>query len=230
MKATNKILILALFSLFTWQATAQVSLGFRAGVQLADVQASGITNSLRPNTQAIWGPNLALLTEIGLSPNFAIQTEFNYLTRGFEIREGVDLELFGANIPLGATVTTRINYLDLPILAKYKFGGEKVGAYLIAGPVFGYALNGRLETRANFLVDIPIYDTDINLNNDNINRFEVGGSLGAGLSFNTSVGKFFIDARYTQGFTQMDQISFLDLNLRNKGFGISAGYSIPLTR
>ncbi len=229
MNTTNKMLSLALLFFFAGQATAQTAIGFRAGVNIANVKAFGIANTIPVNTQSIFGPNLALVAEFGLGNNFALQTELNYLTRGFQVSESVDLGLFGGDIPLGATAITKINYLDIPILAKYKFGGQKVSAYLTAGPVVGYALNGRLETRANFLVDIPIYDTDINLNSDNINRFEFGGSLGAGVSFNTTVGNFFIDARYTQGFTQMDQISFLDLNIKNQGFGISAGYMIPLS-
>ncbi|MFK8102712.1 MAG: porin family protein [Saprospiraceae bacterium] len=229
MNATNKILTLAFLFFFVGQITAQTAIGFRAGVNIANVKAFGISNAIPVNTQSIFGPNLALVAEFGLGNNFALQTELNYLTRGFQVRESIDLDLFGANVPLGATAITKINYLDIPVLAKYKFGSEKLSAYLTAGPVLGYALNGRLETRANFLIDVPVYDTDINLSSDNINRFEFGASLGAGVSFNTSAGNFFIDARYTQGFTQMDQISFLDLNIKNQGFGISAGYMIPLT-
>src|SRR5690606_6604403 len=101
-------------------------------------------------------------------------------------------------------------------------------AYITAGPTFGYATSGRIDTKARVLVDFDLGSTNINLDNINYNRFEVGATAGAGLSCSTPFGKFFADVRYSRGFTELYDFPLINERVSNKGFGVNAGFMVPL--
>ena len=166
------ILVLTLaFALLSSGLFAQVSLGFSAGLNASKVSASDIAG-FSPNFKSIDGTRIAAIVEIGISEKFSIQPEIAYTNKGFKIKEGFDLKLFGYKLPLGVEAVTKFKYVELPLLAKYKFGDKKVRAYVVAGPNFGYATKAKLKTRANFILDIPLTNTDINLQSNNIQRFD----------------------------------------------------------
>jgi len=229
MKARFKLSLLMLALMISWSVSAQVSLGVRAGVNNSNVIIPSIISSVGLSPSFLKGYSLAAVAEISINDNFAFQPELAYTQKGFEARIGQDVELFGINVPLGLKATTTINYLELPLLAKAKFGNQSVQGYITAGPTLGYATNGNFKTKATFLIDIPLTNTDIDFEALNIDRFELAGTVGAGIQFNTNSGNLFLDARYTHGISKIDNISFVDLKLRNQGVGINAGWMIPLS-
>jgi len=229
MQKSKKVINTVLFALLTFALSAQTSIGIRGGLNFANVPApSGISNLL-PIFKPAKGASVALVTEMGIGKNFAIQPELAYHQKGFALKAGLDFLLFNVDVPLGIKAVTKVNYLEAPILGKYKFGSGKVGGYVVAGPTIGYALNGRFTTKAQVLIDIKITDEKLDLANLGYNRFELGGILGAGVNFKTGNGNLFIDARYARGFTNVYDVPFVDLKLKNKGVSINVGMMIPLT-
>ncbi len=227
MKKQIFIFTLAL-SLFSTCLVAQVSLGFKAGLNYSKVSSTDFAG-FSPNFKTIDGGMIGALAEVGITDQFSLQPEITYTTKGFKIKEGIDIKLFDFNIPLGVQAITKFKYLEIPLLAKYKFGDKAVKAYVIAGPSVGYATKGTIKTKANFIVvDIPLNTSDINLNNNNIQRFDFSGVIGAGLDFTVGNGAIFIDARYVHGFSKMDNLSIADLSVQNRSFGISLGYKFQL--
>ena len=225
----NTFILILTLTFLSASLFSQVNLGFSAGVNASKV-SSGDFAGFSPNFKSIDGSRLAALVEIELTDKFSIQPEIAYTNRGFKIKEGLDLKLFGFDLPLGVEAVTKFKYIEIPLLAKYKFGNKAVKAYVIAGPNFGYATKGKLKTKANFIIDIPISSSEINLNSNNIQRFDFSGVIGAGLDFNVGKGSIFFDARYIHAFTKMDNISIVDLSVKNRNFGVNLGYKFQLNQ
>ncbi len=230
MNKSKRIFTTALFTCMVFFAVAQTSIGFRAGLNYSNVPEPSVLDGIVPDFKFIVGPNIAAVADIAINDHFSFQPELAYIQKGFTIREGFDLNLFDVPIPLGVKATTKVNYIEAPLLAKYKFGNNKVSGYLMAGPTLGYATGGRFQTTAQILIDIRLVDKKLDLASLGYERFEVGGTIGAGVNFyNKNGGSFFIDARYTKGFTNVYDVPIVDLKLKNQGFGVSVGYMMPLT-
>lgn len=208
---------------------SQVSIGFSAGLNSSKVTANDVAG-FDINFKSIDGARIAALAEIGIVEGFSIQPEIAYTSRGFKIKEGIDIKLFDYEIPLGVQAVTKFKYVEVPLLVKYKFGDKAVKAYLVAGPSVAYATKGTLKTKAHIIFDIPLTSTDINLQSNNIQRFDVSGVIGGGLDFNVGSGAIFIDARYTHGFSKIDNLSIADLAVKNRNFGVSIGYKFLLNK
>lgn len=229
MKTLLRTTTFALLLAFTFQLNAQnISIGLKGGVQMANVKVPGFIEDSQylPDFQAIATPNLGLVTEIELHPNFAIQPEISWTQKGFQATENFDVNLFNVNVPLGATAITKFNYVEMPLLAKAKFGNF----YLLAGPTFGYAVNGKLQTRANLVItEIDLYNTDINLDKVGYERWEVGGMAGAGVAIPVfNGGHIFLDARYAHGFTQPYDIPLVHEKVLHRNFGLNLGFTLPI--
>lgn len=223
-----KWLALAAFAAFTFTAQAQVSLGLRGGYQMSNINVTDGLDALAPDFKTIDAFSIGVVMEVPLGYGFHFQPELAYSRKGFSLQESTALDLFNIPVPVGVEAISRFDYLEAPLLMKYKFGDGRVNAYLAAGPTFGYALDGQLITRANALIDIKLLDTDIDLNAINYERFEVGAALGGGVSFYTPFGQLFVDARYNHGFTQVYDIPVVDEKARNQNFGINVGFLVPI--
>ncbi|MCB0632043.1 MAG: porin family protein [Saprospiraceae bacterium] len=228
LNARKSILTLAALA-FAIFATAQVSVGIKGGMNFNNLNTTEALGELAPDFTNISESNFGLVAEYGITDQFALQTELNFLKKGFTTKANIDnTEVFGLNLPLGGRAETKFSYVEVPLLAKYSFGGEGFQAYLTAGPTFGYATSGRIDTKARVLVDIDLGSTNINLDDINYNRFEVGATAGAGISYTTNFGKFFADARYMHGFTELYDFPLVDEKVRNQGFGVNVGFMVPL--
>ncbi|PHN03410.1 porin family protein [Flavilitoribacter nigricans] len=228
LNARKSILTLAALALAIF-ATAQVSVGVKTGMNFNNLHTTEALGELAPDFTNISEANFGLVTEYSITDQFALQTELNFLKKGFTTKANLDnTELFGIQLPVGGRAETKFSYVEVPLLAKYTFGGEGLQAYVTAGPTFGYATAGRIDTKARVLVDFDLGSTNINLDNINYNRFEVGATAGAGVSYTTGFGKFFADARYSQGFTELYNFPLVDEKIKNKGFGVNVGFMVPL--
>ena len=159
---------------------------------------------------------------------FPFCRKFNFQEKGFRIRERMDVKLLMIDIPLGVRIDTRVRYLDVPVMAKYAFGNGLVKAYIAAGPQVSYALNGRVKTRADFLVDFNVTNIPINFSTVNYQRFDFAGVVAAGVDFPAGNGKMFFDVRYSQGLSDSFKLPVIDLNIKNHGFGFGVGYKMAL--
>lgn len=222
------LLLALVFGLVSGQVKAQVDIGFRSGPTFNNISQTNTLDAITPDFDYLIGFSGAVYAEVPISNELSFQAELAYAQKGFSLRQATDVDLFGVALPIGVTADSRFSYLDLPLLLKASFGSESVKAFVMAGPSLGYALNGRLKTRSNGLLDINISNSEINLDAINYERFEVSGVVGAGLSFDAGFGQITLDGRFQQGFTELYDIPLLSERVKNKGFAINAGVAIPI--
>lgn len=230
MKTTKQVLFAALIILFGNQfATAQIALGLKGGVNFGTVHATETLNSLTPDFKYSTGAVAGGVAEISFGRYFALQPEVLWVQKGFRFDEGIDIPVGNIPIPAGVEATIRTNYLEVPLLAKAKFGTERVQAYALLGPSFGYALNGKLITRTHFLFEFDPIRTDLNFNSLDYNRFEVSAVGGLGVQFNFNGIKWFADVRYTYGLTELYNFPVVNEQIKNRGIALSTGVMLDLS-
>ena len=206
---------------------AQVQVGIRGGANWGFASKPEYLGSLTPDFYATAGPTGAIFLDIPLSDRVSFRPEFAYVQKGVAIKEKLDLNLGGFNLPLGATVAYQSQNLEIPLLFKFNLSDGPVQPYLIAGPAVSYALDGRIRTRASALFTTRPFDVDVNYGGM-LSRWDVGAVGGLGLAMDAGAGKFFIEGRYTQGFTRQIQVPVVNVNVRNRGVAFSLGYSFPI--
>lgn len=223
----KSILAIALFAIasFATLSAQTISLGAKVGYNWNNVSAPAFNGTL--DFKQMTNVNFGLVSQIGLTDNFSIQPELNYVQKGFRIQESKDLTLYNVPIPLGVNAVTAVKYIDIPVLAKYKFRSAGASGYVFAGPSVGYALSGNLETHAQVIIDIKVASTPINLDAVNYKRFEVGGVVGAGFEVPIGSAKLFAEARYTHGFNTVYEVPVVGAQVKNTSFGVSAGFAVP---
>lgn len=230
MKTTKQILLATLIAFFGNQfATAQTALGLKGGGNFGTVHATEALNSLAPDFKYATGAVAGGVAEIGFGRYFAFQPEVQWMQKGFRFDEGIDVPVGNINIPAGVEATIRTNYIEMPLLAKVKFGNDLVQGYALLGPSFGYALNGKLITRTRFLFEFDPIRTNLNFNDLDYNRFEVSGVGGLGVQLNFNGIKWFTDARYTYGFTELYNFPVVNEQIKNRGIALTTGVMIDLT-
>ena len=109
---------------------------------------------------------------------------------------------------------THNHYLQLPLFARFSFGGYKVRGFLSAGGYMGYWLSSRVsgihalsgvfpESKDN---DIYYFDEKMPFNSERDNRFEAGLTGGVGEQYQaTPKIQFFVEGRYYHGLTDMQK-------------------------
>ena len=196
---------------FATSINAQVTFGVRAGLNLANVTISeeGSTIDITPDSRP--GITVAGIVNIGITEAFSVQPEVHYIQKGYKL--DIDFGFGSSKVNFG------LNYLDIPIHAKYQFGGgENIGGYVLAGPVLGYALGGKVESclDGDCETETLKFDDDA----EGFNRTEFGLSLGGGVN----IGKIFVDLRYVLGLSDLSEDPDQDGSTKNKGFQIGVGY------
>lgn len=171
---------------------AQGSVGIRAGVIISKQDFKN--SSFGEDIKSKLGADIALVAEFGVGP-VAISPELHWMQKGAKITD-----LHGSV----GEVSRTFNYLEIPVLIKLKFG-VGVGFFLLAGPSFGYLLDGSDKDNDGKTNDIDF---------DFYKRGEFGGHLGGGVS----VGPIKGDIRYMFGLSNIfDDNS--ELEIKNSGFG-----------
>jgi opacity protein-like surface antigen len=217
MKKSIKAKLVLLATLFlTWNASAQIAIGGKLGVNLATWNADEEFTE-GSDLKYISGPNLGLAFQIGVSDMLSIQPELLLLQKGMRMEESF--------AGFSYKVLVKINYLELPVLVKLSFPvGESMSLFVNAGPSIGYALNGKTIYIEDGEKDVE----DIDFDNDGVNRTDVSMAFGGGASFNVSSVKLLLEARYLYGFSNLNNDEDENFSVLNRGIGITAGIMIPL--
>lgn len=126
---------------------------------------------------------------------FSLQPELNFVSKGLKLKDN------------NVTSKYNFNYLEIPLLAKYKFDM----VYINAGPYLGFQLNGS--------------DKFKDLYGSKPRTVDLGLQFGAGVAIPAGPGKLIIDARYGLGLSDLSKGSG---TVRNRDANLSVGYAIPL--
>lgn len=168
-------------------AQSPVDFGIRGGVNSANF--SDVDGDPDSRTGLIIGGYLNF--GLPLLP-FSLQPEATYSQKGAE---------FGST-------TIKLDYIEVPILAKFSFAPGPASPHIYAGPYVGFVLNSEAE------------DSGVSIEVDNA-QTDFGGIIGAGLDINAGVIKVDLGGRYGLGFVD----AFDGGQGKNSVFSIVAGIS-----
>jgi hypothetical protein len=200
MKRKVAAILLAIVALAASPTYAQVTGGFKIGVNFADLDQSDEEtddNNLDKRT----GLAVGGFVEVPVAPGFSFQPEFLYSQKGakFEDFDGED-------------VTIRYDVIQIPLLAKFNFGASDapVQGFVVAGPGLAF------RTKAEIDYDVTDeLDEDIE---DETESFEFSGIVGAGVKF----GMASVEIRYDHGFTNLNSVDD-DFEIKSRTFSILFG-------
>jgi opacity protein-like surface antigen len=149
-----------------YAANAQVSFGAKAGLNVAT-----LTGDVEGAKSKV-GFNIGAIAEISLSESFAFQPELVFSTQGAKFEED------------GESATLKNNFLNVPLLAKYKTSS---GFYAVTGPQIGFLMSAKAE-----VMDIEVDAKDA------YKKTDFSWAFGAGYMVTPNIG---IDARYNLGLS-----------------------------
>lgn len=254
MKQYNFKLLLSLFcTLFFLHGNAQnISIGARGGILLANLEFTP-RESGDPSYKDIIVPQGALFVEIGIGNFFAIQPEIMYGTHGGKYNESLSSTEFGVTVSSTADVNIKINTIEIPLLAKVKLGPDAVKFHILAGPSFGFGLNGSWLSTGRYTITGPgvnssnNYDhtsnavfvkdgyteADVKENEFAVSKTNLNLHLGAGVNFKVGNLSFFLDGRYILGMSDLipdykDAAADEKYEGKSTRIGISAGVMFTL--
>lgn len=178
---------------------SQAQLGIKLGYNFAKVGgkdvASGYSEKSLNNFQG------GIFFDKDLIPLLDLRIGLDYSPKGYK-------EINGDWYNQG-----KLNYLELPVLAKVKLGP----IYALGGFYGAYALNGENKIHA---VGMDI-TKDVEFDNDQINRFDAGMKFGLGFQIGLGPVHIFAQTDYSFGLTNISSKDNTDY--KNNVFGVAAG-------
>lgn len=115
---------------------------------------------------------------------------------------------------------TRLNYIDIPVLARYRFGSSGFSAY--GGLQPSLLLSARQKSSGTESVDQTTTVTD------GYKTFDFAGSLGVGYRFQNGIR---VNLGYDHGFSNIAKSDAFGVGaIRNRTVKLSVGYTIPLKK
>ena len=254
-KQTFFSLIFGLLVLGSYQnAFAQISVGIRGGVLLTNLDIDPLQEG-EPKPENITGYQVAIPVEIGIVDIFAIQAEIMYGSHGARQEGSSTVTQSGFTTVTDYKLRSRINTLEIPVLAKLRFGDDALKFHVLAGPSFGFGINGKFKQEGSVLATAPdgTILLDQNLNEEynakfvkeNYNGSEVADEeiavtktnlnlhMGAGISFDLGGTALFLDARYMLGLSDLSPEEDgtpkeNETTAKSRRIGVSVGVMFPL--
>ncbi len=212
----RKLIIICLFALPTL-LTAQLELGFRAGLNMSEATDLRATNGDLIKAAKLNGVNAGIFANFQLGSIVALQPEVTFSQKGFTATwDGSD-----------SSSTLNTSYLDMPLMIEAGFAmGKNFRVFANAGPNVSYLIKAEEEfyNAMNGETTTTEYDFDV----ESLERLDVGVNFGGGISFRTNRWKYTLDARYHMGLKEImateDAMDFVE-NAKHRVTNISVGIS-----
>lgn len=219
----KRILSALLFLAFMNTLSAQKILGLRAGINISNWATENLLEE-DSETNSIFGYQTGLLAEFNINERLAFQPEILYIQKGL----GFKLEDFGFGTASENEFV--LNYLEIPMLLKIRFrpSTDAPSFYSVIGPSVGYILSGKNKATFTFMGMTESISEKIDLDDAGFSRFDFSLLAGFGINIPTGPGNIIVDFRYLLGLNNLNDESGDEIKARNRGFGFTAGYTIPL--
>lgn len=207
-----------------------IEIGAKGSLYFSNISKFKIAETILGDSKALTAGGGAVFAEIPIGEGFSFRPEVGFARRGSKITNLnvgnlINLEgIWGTILNNSLEPRVRLDYIDVPLVIKYKFATSEYGnAYLFGGPNFGFLVN------SNIMVETPLGEMEFPYE-PNYKDFEMGVKVGAGYEFPfKGKVKGFLEANYLRGLTDVvDKVGILNLKSKNNNFGISAGLSIPI--
>ncbi|MDQ3020257.1 MAG: PorT family protein [Bacteroidota bacterium] len=208
MKKLFTSMALILILVITSNARSQsIGLGLEAGINIAN---SKITPKLSTSPDSRTGLIVGGVIDIGINRNISIVSGIRYVMKGAKVTSG------------GTTETGKLDYLEFPVLFKYKFPLTEVNPYIILGPTLGINLSAEVETDNGQTTTTEDFK-------ENIESSDFGLLFGAGLDFRVgTMTNLFFQTAYSLGLTDINKIANSTVEIKNYGIQITGGVKFNL--
>lgn len=182
----------------------------------------------KSNQQVAIGFTAGVGYDLFINDRFSLQPELNFIQKGFK-REDI---AYPDNYEYKLSSEYKLNYIEIPVLVKVKFGGA-TKIYASAGPSVALGLGGTYKFTSSFgglpldedvTSKIKFADKPADYDGDDIyvdNRIDAGVQVGAGALL---FGKVSVDIRYGYGLTDL----YKDSTSKNNVLQFSVGVPIGL--
>ncbi len=219
-------LAVAAFLLATGNLFAQTIIP-RVGLTVSGSSFEPVDFAEKHNQKLLVGFTVGAGYDVFINDRFSVQPEINFIQKG-HISEDI---AYPDGYEYVLKSEFRYNYLEVPVLAKVKFGGVSK-FYVTAGPSIAMGLGGKYKLSSSF-GGLPEQDIESKIRFSDKpddydgydvyadNRLDVGLQAGVGgLLF----GKITLDLRYTHGFTDV----YDNYTSKNRVLQFSVG--VPLNK
>ena len=189
---------LALVCLAATASAQGLAIGAKGGVNIASQQV----------TDDGGGPSLDSRIGFvgGAFVTFPIASWLDVQAEGLYSQKGARLTF------MGIESTLELDYLEVPVLARVRFGSGHWRYYAAGGPSMGVRLRARARTTFSGSTE----DVDVA---DQVERSDFGIAMGGGVE----IGRLVIEGRYTLGLTDIDKDKTDTSHTKNRAIAVTAG-------
>lgn len=214
------LLVLSLIFCQEYARADEITYGGKIGIAVSNV--TNTPESWESAKSSRTGFSGGVFLNYAFNDNLSVQPELLFAMKGFNAR------LIDGSFPVDLAI--KLNYVELPVLAKYSFkGGERFKPWIYAGPCVSYSMSSTLE------LDIAgFFQTDIDFSDlTHITDFSFIAGAGTGIVLGSGMLSF--DVAFQRGFTNVILSGDFMINgssqtideddAKNYGFTFMAGYS-----
>ncbi len=150
-RSISFILFIIIYILMFQTSPAQVEIGIQSGLSVPDL--SGGNNEISQGYTSRLAPNFGITFEFAMADNFSIEPQINFDGQGGQ-RNGIQ-PITSTNLPplpSGGYYYSNfknmsiLNYIEIPVLAKYTFGLGDISFDINGGPYVGFLLSATEKT------------------------------------------------------------------------------------
>lgn len=202
----KKLLVLVMaivLATFAVQAQAAMYGGIKAGANFANLTGDDAPDNTSTRTGFMGG----VFAGTDVNEDFGFRVEVLWAQKGAKADS--------ANVE----VTYKADYVDIPLLFVFNVSNsETMNFNLYAGPSLNFNISAKVEAGGQ--------EADV----DNVESFEFGGAIGAGIAKKMAGGKAIgLDARYSLGGTSIfSDVAGESISVKNSGIGVMAFFQVPL--
>lgn len=163
---------------------------------------------------------------------FSLQPELTYIQKGYVMSTAGEFQIGEPIYRYTGESKFTINYFEIPVLAKFEFGGDKIKVGAFAGPSIGFGLGGKYKTVFNIEkgeegVETQVYEGDVVFYRPDgeANKTDFDHNIDFGIQAGASVTlmKYIqLDVRYGMGLTDLNHDD------ESKNRVIQFGVSVPI--
>lgn len=202
-----KLLILTLFIVLTTNVNAQLGIGLKGGADFNSITRSN-AGRIDETYHGKKGLDYGIIVRYNVNDWFAIRANIEMLSRSHTMKRNLNFvnEIY---------TEYKNNYLTLPLMADFTFGGTKLRGHFMMGGFVSYWLSSnRSGNTIGMSVEVVEFDEKMEFNQGH-NRLAAGLVGGPGLSYDVSDNiALELDAIFYYDLTSYMKINELSVDSR----------------